>query len=63
MVNQKPDPATLLFNIKLLLTGDSELGLEVKSILENGERNTLPKIGLNFLNWHSDQILLFSNNK
>jgi len=63
MASQKADPDTLFFNRKLLLTGDTELGLEIKSILENLERETLPKIGLNFLNWHSDQILLYSNNK
>lgn len=63
MASQKADPDTLFFNRKLLLTGDTELGLEIKSILENLDRETLPKIGLNFLNWHSDQILLSSNNK
>jgi len=63
MASQKADPDTLFFNRELLLTGDTELGLEIKSILENLDRETLPKIGLNFLNWHSDQILLSSINK
>jgi len=63
MASQKADPDTLFFNRKLLLTGDTELGLEIKSILENLDRDTLPQLGLNFLNWHSDQILLSSNNK
>lgn len=63
MASQKADPDTLFFNRKLLLTGDTELGLEIKSLLENLDRETLPKMGINLLNWHSDQILLFSNNK
>ncbi|SFB83357.1 ubiquinone anaerobic biosynthesis accessory factor UbiT [Pseudoalteromonas denitrificans] len=57
MASQKADPDTLFFNRELLLTGDTELGLEIKSILENLDRETLPKFSQDLLNWHSNQIL------
>jgi predicted lipid carrier protein YhbT len=40
---KKVDPDTLFFRRKLLITGDTELGLEVKNFIDNLELDNLPK--------------------
>lgn len=42
LAGQQVDPDTLFFNRLLELSGDTELGLEVKATLENLDRSRLP---------------------
>lgn len=42
LFSQSIDPDTLFFQRKLLITGDTELGLEIKNFLDDLERDNLP---------------------
>ncbi|WP_372771142.1 SCP2 domain-containing protein [Pseudoalteromonas sp.] len=43
LAGQYADPDTLFFNRQFAISGDTELGLEVKAIIENFEHSRLPK--------------------
>lgn len=43
LAGQFVDPDTLFFNRQLTIMGDTELGLEVKGIIENFDRSRFPK--------------------
>lgn len=47
LFSQSIDPDTLFFQRKLLITGDTELGLEIKNFLDDLERGNLPY----FIHW------------
>ncbi len=52
LTTQSKDPDTLFFQRKLSITGDTELGLEIKALFENLELNKQSKLlsqPLNFL--------------
>jgi predicted lipid carrier protein YhbT len=57
LASNNADPDTLFFNRQLLLTGNTELGLEIKSLLEDFETAALSKHLSKLLHWHSQQIL------
>ncbi|MEH6446742.1 MAG: SCP2 sterol-binding domain-containing protein [Oceanospirillaceae bacterium] len=57
LASNNADPDTLFFNRQLLLTGNTELGLEIKSLLENFEATAISKHLSKLLHWHSQQIL------
>lgn len=44
LMNQQTDPDTLFFQRKLLVTGDTELGLAIKNWLDDLDLSHLPKI-------------------
>lgn len=43
MASKKKDPDTLFFNRELCITGDTELGLEIKNLIDQFELEALPK--------------------
>jgi len=47
MMSREVDPDTLFFQRKLLMTGDTELGLEIKNFLDDFDMEQVPKV-LNF---------------
>ena len=44
LFGQTIDPDTLFFQRKLLITGDTELGLEIKNFLDDLDRDSFPSI-------------------
>lgn len=44
LLGQTVDPDTLFFQRKLLITGDTELGLEIKNFLDDLDREAFPAI-------------------
>lgn len=44
LANKAEDPDTLFFQRKLLVTGDTELGLEIKNLLDDMDISHLPKL-------------------
>ncbi|WP_189378262.1 ubiquinone anaerobic biosynthesis accessory factor UbiT [Thalassotalea profundi] len=44
LMGQTVDPDTLFFQRKLLITGDTELGLEIKNFLDDLDRSSFPYI-------------------
>lgn len=44
MAAKKADPDTLFFKRQLLITGDTELGLELKNLIDSIELDKLPKL-------------------
>lgn len=60
MASQKVDPDTLFFNRKLKITGDTELGLEIKNLFDQFDLELLEKPFKRILNEWSDELLLKS---
>ena len=44
MMSREIDPDTLFFQRKLLMTGDTELGLEIKNFLDDFDMTQVPKV-------------------
>lgn len=44
LMNKQEDPDTLFFKRVLMVTGDTELGLEIKNLLDDLEMNQVPQI-------------------
>lgn len=44
LMNKQEDPDTLFFKRALMVTGDTELGLEIKNFLDDLEMNHVPQI-------------------
>lgn len=58
MASQKVDPDTLFFNRELMITGDTELGLEIKNLLDQFDLQLLDRPFQKLLNLWSDQLLI-----
>ena len=61
IAGKKEDPDTLFFQRRLLIQGDTELGLEVKNLLDNIDFNTFPPLlnkGLNHFSTFIQQGLI-----
>ena len=56
IVGRKEDPDTLFFQRRLSIQGDTELGLEVKNLLDNIDFDHLPPLAQKALNHFSDFI-------
>jgi predicted lipid carrier protein YhbT len=57
MASQKVDPDTLFFNRKLSITGDTELGLEIKNLFDQFELELLDKSFRKVLDTWSDELI------
>lgn len=57
MASQKVDPDTLFFNRKLSITGDTELGLEVKNLFDQFDLDLLDKPFRKVLDTWSDELI------
>ncbi len=57
MASQKVDPDTLFFNRKLRITGDTELGLEIKNLFDQFDLELLDKPFRKVLNAWSDELI------
>ncbi len=57
MASQKVDPDTLFFNRKLKITGDTELGLEIKNLFDQFDLELLDKPFRRILDTWSDELL------
>ncbi len=57
MASQKVDPDTLFFNRQLQITGDTELGLEVKNLFDQFDLERLDKPFRRVLDIWSDELL------
>lgn len=57
MASQKVDPDTLFFNRKLKITGDTELGLEIKNLFDQFDLELLDKPFRKILDTWSDELL------
>jgi len=57
MASQKVDPDTLFFNRKLKITGDTELGLEIKNLFDQFDLELLEKPFRKLLDTWSDQLI------
>lgn len=57
MASQKVDPDTLFFNRKLSITGDTELGLEVKNLFDQFDLELLDKPFRKILDNWSDELI------
>ena len=57
MASQKVDPDTLFFSRKLKITGDTELGLEIKNLFDQFDLELLDKPFRNALNTWSDELI------
>lgn len=57
MASQKVDPDTLFFNRKLSITGDTELGLEVKNLFDQFDLALLEKPFRRILDIWSDELI------
>jgi predicted lipid carrier protein YhbT len=58
MASQKVDPDTLFFNRQLQITGDTELGLEVKNLFDQFDLARLDKPFRKVLDLWSDELLV-----
>jgi len=58
MASQKVDPDTLFFNRKLKITGDTELGLEIKNLFDQFDLKLLDKPFRRLLDAWSDELLM-----
>lgn len=58
MASQKVDPDTLFFNRQLQITGDTELGLEVKNLFDQFDLERLDKPFRRVLDLWSDELLI-----
>ena len=57
MASQKVDPDTLFFNRKLRITGDTELGLEIKNLFDQFDLELLDKPFRKVLDIWSDELI------
>tara|TARA_R110001583_G_scaffold127601_4_gene279252 strand:+ start:432 stop:1016 length:585 start_codon:yes stop_codon:yes gene_type:complete len=57
MASQKVDPDTLFFSRKLKITGDTELGLEIKNLFDQFDLELLDKPFRNALDTWSDELI------
>ena len=57
MASQKIDPDTLFFNRKLRITGDTELGLEIKNLFDQFDLELLDKPFRKVLDIWSDELI------
>ena len=57
MASQKVDPDTLFFNRKLKITGDTELGLEIKNLFDQFDLELLDKPFRAVLDTWSDELI------
>ena len=57
MASQKVDPDTLFFNRKLKITGDTELGLEIKNLFDQFDLELLDKPFRKVLGTWSDELI------
>ncbi|MFT6449766.1 MAG: putative lipid carrier protein YhbT [Oleispira sp.] len=57
MASQKVDPDTLFFNRKLRITGDTELGLEIKNLFDQFDLELLDKPFRKVLDAWSDELI------
>jgi len=57
MASQKVDPDTLFFNRKLKITGDTELGLEIKNLFDQFDLELLDKPFRKVLDTWSDELI------
>lgn len=57
MASQKVDPDTLFFNRQLKITGDTELGLEIKNLIDQFDIQKLHRPMQQVLNLWSDNLL------
>ncbi len=57
MASQKVDPDTLFFNRDLKITGDTELGLEIKNLIDQFDLNDLPSPFRKLLELWSSELL------
>jgi len=57
MASQKVDPDTLFFNRQLQITGDTELGLEIKNLIDQFDIKKLHRPIQQVLNIWSDNLL------
>jgi len=57
MASQKVDPDTLFFNRKLKITGDTELGLEIKNLFDQFDLELLDKPFRRVLDTWSDELI------
>ena len=57
MASQKVDPDTLFFNRKLKITGDTELGLEIKNLFDQFDLELLDKPFRKILDTWSDELI------
>jgi predicted lipid carrier protein YhbT len=57
MASQKVDPDTLFFNRKLRITGDTELGLEIKNLFDQFDLELLDKPFRKVLDAWSDKLI------
>ncbi len=57
MASQKVDPDTLFFNRDLKITGDTELGLEIKNLIDQFDLNLLDKPFRKILDVWSKKLL------
>ncbi|MDE1462883.1 SCP2 sterol-binding domain-containing protein [Spartinivicinus sp. A2-2] len=60
---RKEDPDTLFFQRQLTIGGDTELGLQVKNLLDNMELDVLPPIMNLSIRCGAEYISLFSKNE
>lgn len=57
MASQKVDPDTLFFNRRLKITGDTELGLEIKNLFDQFDLELLDKPFRKVLDTWSDELI------
>jgi predicted lipid carrier protein YhbT len=57
MASQKVDPDTLFFNRKLKITGDTELGLEIKNLFDQFDLELLDKPFRKILDTWSEELI------
>lgn len=53
---KKVDPDTLFFRRQLTISGDTELGLEIKNLIDNLELEKLPKVFAHGLNHYAQMV-------
>ena len=51
LINRQEDPDTLFFQRRLLLTGDTELGLEIRNVLDAIDVDDLPDKAKTLMQW------------
>ena len=61
MASQKVDPDTLFFNRKLRITGDTELGLEIKNLFDQFDLELLDKPFRKVLDGWSEELITVQN--
>lgn len=62
IAGRKQDPDTLFFKRRLLIEGDTELGLEVKNLIDSIDLDSLPSVVHRFVE-HSAQVIKTTRNE